>query len=61
MIFTLEAKKRNTTKKSELTALRAAGMIPAVMYGKDTDSTSIAIDKGEFQQCYKKSFNELAF
>ena len=61
MIFTLEAQKRNTVKKSELTALRSAGMIPAVMYGKDVAATTITINKGAFQQCYKKSFNELAF
>lgn len=61
MIFNLEAKKRTTTKKSELTALRAQGMIPAVLYGKEVDAASIAIDMGEFQKCYKRSFNELAF
>jgi len=61
MIFALDAKTRTTTKKSELTALRSAGMIPAILYGKNMDSMKIAINKGEFQQCYKKSFNELAF
>ena len=61
MIFTLEAKKRTTTKKSELNALRAKGLIPAVLYGKEVDTASIAINQGEFHQCYKKSFNELAF
>jgi large subunit ribosomal protein L25 len=61
MIFNLDAKKRTTTKKSELNALRAQGMIPAVLYGKEVDTASIAIDKGEFQKCYKRSFNELAF
>ncbi len=61
MIFTLEAKKRTTTKKSELNALRQQGMIPAVIYGKVVESTPISIDRGIFMQCYKKSFNELAF
>lgn len=61
MIFNLDAKKRTTTKKSELNALRAQGMIPAVLYGKEVDAASIAIDMGEFQKCYKRSFNELAF
>jgi large subunit ribosomal protein L25 len=61
MIFTIAAQKRHTTKQSDLTALRAKGMIPAVLYGKNLDSIPITINKGEFQQCYKKSFNELAF
>lgn len=61
MIFTIEAKKRTTTKKSELNALRHQGMIPAVLYGKTVESTPISIDRGNFLQCYKKSFNELAF
>jgi len=61
VIFNLEAKKRTTTKRSELNALRQQGMIPAVLYGKAVESTPIAIDRGTFLQCYKKSFNELAF
>lgn len=61
MIFTLEAQPKQTSKKSELNALRRQGMIPAVLYGKSVESTPIAIDRGKFQQCYKKSFNELAF
>jgi large subunit ribosomal protein L25 len=61
MIFNLEATKRTTVRKSDLTALRASGMIPAVLYGKSMESLPIAINKGEFQQCYKKSFNELSF
>ncbi len=61
MIFTLAAEKRTTTKKSELTALRTAGMIPAILYGRSIESQPIAVKQGEFMQCYKKSFNELAF
>jgi large subunit ribosomal protein L25 len=61
VIFTLEAQPKQTSKKSELNALRRQGMIPAVLYGKSVESTPIAIDRGKFQQCYKKSFNELAF
>jgi large subunit ribosomal protein L25 len=61
VIFTLEATKRTIGKKSELNNLRREGLIPAVLYGKNMDSTPITVKKGEFQQCYKKSFNELAF
>ncbi|MDI3503620.1 MAG: large subunit ribosomal protein [Candidatus Cloacimonadota bacterium] len=61
MIFTLNAEPRNTQKKSDLTALRAAGMIPAVIYGGGVESTKVSIANNEFIKCYKKSFNELAF
>jgi len=61
MIFTLEAQTRKTVRKSDLTKLRAQGMIPAVLYGPELDAMSISIDKAEFTRCYKKSFNELAF
>jgi len=61
MIYTLEAKKRNNIKKSELNALRTQGMIPAVLYGKGLASTSISIDKATFMRFYKKSFTELTF
>ncbi|HNZ06321.1 MAG: 50S ribosomal protein L25 [Candidatus Cloacimonetes bacterium] len=61
MIFTLEAQTRKTVRKSDLTKLRAQGMIPAVLYGPNMDSLSISIDQAEFTRCYKKSFNELAF
>ncbi len=61
MIYTLEAKQRTTTKKSELTALRNEGLIPAVLYGKDVKSTPIAVDRAAFMNFYKKSFNEMTF
>lgn len=61
MIFTLEAQARKTVRKSDLTKLRAQGMIPAVMYGPNMDAVSISVDQAEFTRCYKKSFNELAF
>ena len=61
MIFTLAAQARKTVRKSDLTKLRAQGMIPAVLYGPNMDAVSIAINQAEFTRCYKKSFNELAF
>lgn len=61
MIFTLEAQTRKTVRKSDLTKLRAQGMIPAVLYGPNMDALSISVDQAEFTRCYKKSFNELAF
>lgn len=61
MIFTLNAQARNTVKKSDLTVLRASGMIPAVMYGSEVESTKLSISIADFIKCYKKSFNEVCF
>lgn len=61
MIFNLTTKPRVTQRKSDLTQLRASGLVPAVIYGADMESLSISLVKSEFTQCYKKSFGELAF
>ncbi|MDY0151404.1 MAG: 50S ribosomal protein L25 [Candidatus Cloacimonas sp.] len=61
MIFTLNAQTRHTVKKSDLTNLRASGMIPAVVYGNEMESLSISINKAEFAQLHKKSFTEVNF
>ena len=61
MIYTLEAKKRNNIKKSELNALRTQGMIPAVLYGIGLAWTSISIYRASFMRFYKKSVTEWTF
>lgn len=61
MIFTVEAKNRQTIRKSDLTNLRSAGSIPANVYGVGMSSISVAINKAEFTKVYKKTFNEVAF
>ncbi|MCB5252290.1 MAG: 50S ribosomal protein L25 [Candidatus Cloacimonadaceae bacterium] len=61
MIFTLNAEPRNTKKKSDLTALRAEGKIPAVLYGAGVEATKLSINDNEFMKCYKKSFTEFSF
>ncbi len=61
MIFTLTAEPRNTVKKSDLTNLRARGLIPAVIYGNGIANVSISIKKAEFTQLFKKSFKEVSF
>ncbi len=61
MIFTLKATPRTTVRKSDLTTLRAGGMIPVVIYGPGKESLSAAIVKSEFTQMYKKSFSEVSF
>lgn len=61
MIFTLNAEPRHTAKKSDMTNLRASGMIPAVIYGNKMDSLSISVPKAEFTQMLKKSYSEVCF
>jgi large subunit ribosomal protein L25 len=61
MIFNLNASPRTTQRKSDLTELRAKGLIPAVIYGAGIQSMSISLKKSEFAQCFKKSFGEMAF
>lgn len=61
MIFTLNAEPRHTVKKSDMTNLRASGMIPAVIYGNKMDSLSISVPKAEFTQMLKKSYSEVCF
>ncbi len=61
MIFTLKATPRTTVRKSDLTTLRAASLIPAVIYGPGKENLSVAIGKAEFTQLYKKSFTEVSF
>ncbi|PPA68532.1 50S ribosomal protein L25/general stress protein Ctc [Jeotgalibacillus proteolyticus] len=41
----LKAKKRDGFKKSDLTELRGAGKLPAVVYGYKVDNTSIFVDE----------------
>ncbi len=61
MIFTLDAIARDNKKKSDLTELRAQGLIPAVIYGKGLESLAVTVKKADFMNCYKKSFQEIAF
>jgi large subunit ribosomal protein L25 len=46
----LKAEKRVQTTKGELNRLRAAGQIPAVIYGGGEAATQILIDEKEFQR-----------
>jgi large subunit ribosomal protein L25 len=43
----LEAKKRITTKRSEVNSLRKAGKVPAILYGYQVENTPIYIDGPE--------------
>ena len=51
-MFILKAEKRN---KNDNDVIRAKGMIPAVFYGKKTESTPIAISQVDFQKVYKNA------
>lgn len=61
MIFTLQAEPRNTVRKGDNKALRAAGRIPAVLYGTNLPSIPLSLSAAEFYKCYKQSFTELAY
>ncbi len=49
----LKVLKRDTKERNEY--LRSQGLIPAVMYGVDFDSTPITIDNGEFRKVYREA------
>ncbi|HLR75718.1 MAG TPA: 50S ribosomal protein L25/general stress protein Ctc, partial [Virgibacillus sp.] len=40
----LKAKQREDLRSSATKKIRQAGQIPAVVYGKDKDSTSVSVD-----------------
>jgi large subunit ribosomal protein L25 len=61
MIFTLTATPRTTVRKSDLTTLRASGLMPAVIYGPGGENLSVALKANEFFQYHKKSFSEVCF
>ncbi|MFA6397356.1 MAG: 50S ribosomal protein L25 [Candidatus Paceibacterota bacterium] len=52
-MFKLQAKKRDT--KENLEFLRKSGQIPAVFYGSDKKTTSISINKIEFDKIWKEA------
>ncbi len=52
-MLTINFEKRDTTHKLE--ALRKAGKLPAVFYGRKEKSTSIAVSAAEFLKVWKKA------
>lgn len=61
MIFKIDASQRLTEKKSELSKLRKTGLVPAVVYGADTEPIKISINKADFLKLYKMSFKGIVF
>lgn len=57
MAITIEAQKRDESKNPR--QLRAAGLLPATVYGKGKDSVSIQVDKRTFVNTYKNNKDEV--
>lgn len=54
MTTTLQAKKRETRKRSTLTQLRKEGQLAAVLYGYNTETTPISLDYKETARAVQK-------
>ena len=57
MAITIEAQERDMTKNPR--QLRAAGFLPATIYGKGQESVSIQLDKRNFINNYKNNKSEV--
>lgn len=53
-VYTFEAESRERLGKGASRALRRAGRMPAVLYGKSKEPLSFSIDHKTFMQAYKK-------
>lgn len=56
MAITIDAQERDLTQNPR--QLRAAGFLPATIYGKGKDSVSIQLNKRAFLNTYKNNKNE---
>ena len=56
---TLEAKKRDM--EMSLDALRATGMVPAVVYGAGSETTSISVSENEIRKIWRHVMKTEAF
>ncbi len=61
MNIALVAKCRETKKKSDLTQLRGAQYIPAIIYKAGQEGLQISLEEAEFTKVYRKSIGEIAF
>ncbi len=57
MAVTIEAQERDMSLNPR--QLRAAGFLPATIYGKGKESVSIQVDKRNFINTYKNNMNEV--
>lgn len=58
--ITLAAERRTTKGSGPAGRLRATGKIPAVLYGKGLDATSITVDHHEVRQAFNDRANREA-
>jgi large subunit ribosomal protein L25 len=61
MNIKIEAISRDNKKKSDMTNLRSAGFIPAIIYGEGKEGIKISLETLSFKRAYKKSIGEAAF
>ncbi|MCF7911760.1 MAG: 50S ribosomal protein L25 [Candidatus Cloacimonetes bacterium] len=61
MNIKIEAKRRETKKKSDLTEMRNAEIIPAIIYKSGEEGLNISISEADFAKEYRKSIGEIAY
>jgi len=61
MNIKIEAKKRETKMKSDLTTMRNAQIIPAIIYKAGEEGLEISIVEADFTKEYKKSIGEISY
>jgi large subunit ribosomal protein L25 len=61
MNIKIKAEMRDNKKKSDMTNLRNAGLIPAIIYGEGKEGVKVTFEKLSFKRAYKKSIGEAAF
>ncbi|MDP8323232.1 MAG: 50S ribosomal protein L25 [Candidatus Stygibacter australis] len=61
MIIKIEAKKRETKMKSDLTVMRNAKIIPAIIYKAGEEGLQISIVNADFIREYRKSIGEISY
>ncbi len=57
MSITLNAEARTSSGKGDTRKLRAAGRLPAVMYGSGSEAKALTVDPREFGDIFRKSGN----
>ncbi|CAH2215278.1 50S ribosomal protein L25 [Tepidibacter aestuarii] len=57
----MELLSRNSFSNCKAKAIRKKGFVPGVLYGKNTDSIGVAMDKKEFKQIYSQNKENKVF
>ena len=61
MNIKIEAKRRETKTKSDLTQMRNAEIIPAIIYKAGEEGMNISIIEADFAKEYRKSIGEISY